>query len=186
MQEFLTISPAADARYGIWCVSSQAGRLACVRAAGERTVLWRSTWMIHNANHLRTSRDGLRVGGHQASYASLVTLMTVHYFDVLRPQDRVAVEPNASPIFHAIQYILGRQTFDKLERFRVLVAQLYPSRTEESGDVDFGLAVSPGNHCIRGRAPNDCHMIVTARRSFACPHRSLVSDGIRCDWREDS
>ena len=31
------------------------------------------------------------------------------YFDVLRPQDRVAVKPHASPVFHAIQYLLGRQ-----------------------------------------------------------------------------
>ena len=83
-------------------------RLACLRAL-ERKVLWLSTWMIHNANHLRPRRDGLKVGGHQASCASLVTLMTGLYFDVLRPQDRVAVKPHASPVFHAIQYLLGRQ-----------------------------------------------------------------------------
>ncbi len=84
-------------------------RLECLRAL-ERKVLWLSTWMIHNANHLRPNRDGLKVGGHQASCASVATLMTALYFDVLRPQDRVAVKPHASPIFHAIQYLLGRQT----------------------------------------------------------------------------
>src|SRR3954453_8455262 len=104
----------------------------------QRKVLWLSTWMIHNANHLRASRDGLKVGGHQASCASLVTLMTGLYFDVLQPADRVAVKPHASPIFHAIQYLLGRQSRDKLERFRAYGgAQSYPSRTKDSDDVDF-------------------------------------------------
>src|SRR6266566_2263040 len=112
-------------------------KLACLRAL-ERKVLWLSTWMIHNANHLRPSRDGLKVGGHQASSASVATLMTALYFDVLRPQDRVAVKPHASPAFHAIQYLLGRQTRDKLERFRAFGgAQSYPSRTKDGDIVDF-------------------------------------------------
>ena len=76
-------------------------------AALERKVLWLSTWMIHNANHLRPSRDGLKVGGHQASSASVATLMTALYLDVMRPQDRVAVKPHAAPVFHALQYLLG-------------------------------------------------------------------------------
>src|SRR6516164_6510022 len=92
-------------------------KLECLRAL-ECKVLWLSTWMIHNANHIRPNRDGLKVGGHQASSASVATLMTALYFDVLRPQDRVAVKPHASPVFHAIQYLLGQQTRDKLERFR--------------------------------------------------------------------
>jgi pyruvate dehydrogenase E1 component len=104
----------------------------------ERKVLWLSTWMIHNANHLRPNRDGLKVGGHQASSASVATLMTALYFDVLRPQDRVAVKPHASPIFHAIQYLLGHQTRDKLERFRGFGgAQSYPSRSKDGETVDF-------------------------------------------------
>jgi pyruvate dehydrogenase E1 component len=112
-------------------------RFACL-AALERKVLWLSTWMIHNANHLRPNRDALKVGGHQASSASVVTLMTALYFDVLRPQDRVAVKPHASPVFHAIQYLLGHQTRDKLERFRAFGgAQSYPSRTKDGQTVDF-------------------------------------------------
>jgi pyruvate dehydrogenase E1 component len=104
----------------------------------EKKVLWLSTWMIHNANHLRPSRDGLKVGGHQASSASLVTLMTALYFHVLRPEDRVAVKPHASPVFHAIQYLMGRQTLDQLENFRKLGgAQSYPSRTKDADEVDF-------------------------------------------------
>src|SRR3954467_10131318 len=114
-----------------------AEKLAILREL-ERKVLWLSTWTIHNANHLRPSRDGLKVGGHQASSASLVTLMTALYFDVLRPQDRVAVKPHASPVFHAIQYLLGNQTLDKLQRFRAIGgAQSYPSRTKDSDDVDY-------------------------------------------------
>ena len=118
-------------------IEPRAERLACLTAF-ERKVLWLATWMIHNANHLRESRDGLKVGGHQASSASLATIMTALYFDVLRPDDRVAVKPHASPVFHAIQYLLGRQSRDKLERFRAFGgAQSYPSRTKDEDDVDF-------------------------------------------------
>jgi pyruvate dehydrogenase E1 component len=104
----------------------------------ERKALWLSSWMIHNANQLRPSRDGLKVGGHQASSASCVTLLTALYLDVLRPEDRVAVKPHASPVYHALAYLLGRQSLDKLEHFRALGgAQSYPSRTKDGSDVDF-------------------------------------------------
>jgi pyruvate dehydrogenase E1 component len=107
-------------------------------AALERKVLWLASWTIHHANHLRENSDGLKVGGHQASSASLATIMTALYFRALRPQDRVAVKPHASPIFHAIQYLLGRQTREKLENFRAYKgAQSYPSRTKDADDVDF-------------------------------------------------
>ena len=97
----------------------------------ERKVLWLASWTIHNANHLRENSDGLKVGGHQASCASLATIMTALYFDVLKPEDRVAVKPHASPIFHAIQYLLGKQTRERLEAFRGYKgAQSYPSRTQ--------------------------------------------------------
>ena len=114
----------------------------------ERKVLWLATWTIHHANHLRDNSDGLKVGGHQASSASLATVMTALYFHTLRPQDRVAVKPHAGPNFHAIQYLLGRQTREKLENFRGYKgAQSYPSRTKDADDVDFstgsvGLGVS--------------------------------------------
>jgi pyruvate dehydrogenase E1 component len=112
-------------------------RLECLRAL-ERKVLWLASWMIHHANHVRPSLDGLKVGGHQASCASVATLMTALYLDVLRPWDRVAVKPHASPIFHAIQYLLGRMPREKLERFRAFGgAQSYPSRTKDADDVDF-------------------------------------------------
>ncbi len=112
------------------------GRLACLRAL-ERKALWLSAWTIHHANHIRPRRDGLKVGGHQASSASLVSMMAALYFDVLRPEDRVAVKPHAAPVFHAIQYLLGRLDRDRLERFRALGGlQSYPSRTKDPDDVD--------------------------------------------------
>ena len=104
----------------------------------ERKVLWLASWTIHHANHVRESTDGLKVGGHQASSASLATIMTALYFHVLRPEDRVAVKPHASPNFHAIQYLVGKQRREKLENFRGYHgAQSYPSRTKDADDVDF-------------------------------------------------
>jgi pyruvate dehydrogenase E1 component len=103
-----------------------------------RKALWLSSWTIPHANHVRTSSDGLKVGGHQASSASLATIMSALYFHVLRPEDRVAVKPHASPVFHAIQYLFGRQSREKLENFRGFKgAQSYPSRTKDVDDVDF-------------------------------------------------
>lgn len=104
----------------------------------ERKILWLSCWTVHNANHLRDNPDGLKVGGHQASCASMVSLMTALYFSVLKPEDRIAVKPHASPVFHAIQYLFGHQTREKLEAFRGFGgAQSYPSRTKDVDDVDF-------------------------------------------------
>ena len=102
----------------------------------EQKILWLACWMIHNANHIR-SNDGLKVGGHQASSASIVSIMTALYFDILRPEDRVAVKPHASPVFHAIQYLSGLQTKENIENFRGFGgAQSYPSRTKDIDDVD--------------------------------------------------
>jgi pyruvate dehydrogenase E1 component len=104
----------------------------------DAKVHWLSAWTIHNANHLRESRDGLKVGGHQASSASLATILSALYFGVLTPEDRVAVKPHASPVFHAIQYLSGRQSLDQLQNFRAFGgAQSYPSRTKDKDEVDF-------------------------------------------------
>ncbi|MDW8125043.1 MAG: transketolase [Geminicoccaceae bacterium] len=111
--------------------------LAILRAI-EKKLLWLSAWTIHHANHLRPSRDKLKVGGHQASCASVATIVTALFFDSLRPEDRIAVKPHASPIYHAAMYLLGRQTRERLERFRALGgAQAYPSRTKDATGVDF-------------------------------------------------
>ena len=74
---------------------------------------WLSSWTVHNANHLRTKRDGMKVGGHQASCASMSTIISALYFSALRPQDKVAVKPHAGPLLHAIHYLLGNQSLDQ-------------------------------------------------------------------------
>ena len=104
----------------------------------EKKVSWLSAWMIHNANNIRKSEDGLKVGGHQASSASIVSIMVALYFKVLQSEDRVAVKPHAAPVFHSIQYLLGNQTKEKLDNFRGFGgAQSYPSRTKDTDDVDY-------------------------------------------------
>ncbi|WP_443027037.1 transketolase [Sphingomonas sp. GB1N7] len=112
--------------------------LVAILEAIETRLRWLSSWTIHNANHLRESRDGLKVGGHQASCASITAIMTALYFGALRPGDKVAVKPHAGPVLHAIHYLLGQQSLDALQRYRSLGgAQSYPSRTKDSIPVDF-------------------------------------------------
>ena len=104
----------------------------------ETRLRWLSSWTVHNANHIREKRDGLKVGGHQASCASMTAIMAALYFHALRPQDKVAVKPHAGPVLHAIHYLLGGQSLDQLQRFRGLGgAQSYPSRTKDQIPVDF-------------------------------------------------
>jgi pyruvate dehydrogenase E1 component len=104
----------------------------------EQRLLWLSHWMIHHANHIRPKADRIKVGGHQASSASMVSIMTALYFSALRPEDRVAVKPHASPVFHAMQYLMGNQTRQRMEDFRGFGGvQSYPSRTKDIDDVDF-------------------------------------------------
>jgi len=104
----------------------------------ERKLLWLSAWMIHNANNIRPNRDGLKVGGHQASCASAISILAALYFDIARPQDRIAVKPHAGPVFHAINYLFGRQTVEKMQGLRQFGgAQPYPSRVKDGPEVDF-------------------------------------------------
>ena len=104
----------------------------------EERLRWLSAWTIHNANHLRQSNDGLKVGGHQASCASMTAIMAALYFHALGPNDRVAVKPHAGPVLHAIHYLLGTQSREALENFRGFGgAQSYPSRTKDNIPVDF-------------------------------------------------
>jgi pyruvate dehydrogenase E1 component len=104
----------------------------------EQKLLWLSSWMIHNANHVRPNRDGLKVGGHQASCASSISILTALYLEIARPQDRIAVKPHAGPVFHAINYLLGRQTRENLEGLRRFGGiQPYPSRVKDGPEVDF-------------------------------------------------
>ena len=103
----------------------------------EQRLLWLSHWMIHHANHIRPKQDNIKVGGHQASSASMVSIMTALYFTALRPEDRVAVKPHASPVFLAIHYLSGLQTRENSEHFRGFGgAQSYPSRTKDIDEVE--------------------------------------------------
>src|ERR1700740_1080108 len=142
-------------------------RLETLTALAKKA-LWLSSWTIHHANHIRPNSVGLKARAQQASSPSLATIMSALYFHVLRPEDRVAVKPHASPVFHAIQYLFGRQTRENLENFRGFKgAQSYPSRTKDADDVDF----STGSVCLG-----------VAQTLFA----SLVQDYVKAHgWMKD-
>ncbi len=103
----------------------------------QRRVLWLSIYMVHHANFLREASSS-KVGGHQASSTSVVTLLTALYFRYLRPGDLVSIKPHASPVFHAIQFLRGLLPEQKLTAFRQFGGlQAYPSRTKDVDGVDF-------------------------------------------------
>src|SRR5689334_21165116 len=104
----------------------------------QRRVLWLASYMVHHANHVRPNPEKMKVGGHQASSASVVSILTLLYFHVLRAGDRVSIKPHAAPAFHAIQYLLGnlpQSYLTELRAYRGL--QAYPSRTKDPDPVDF-------------------------------------------------
>jgi pyruvate dehydrogenase E1 component len=104
----------------------------------QRRVLWLSTSMIHHANRVRQTPSGVKVGGHQASCASMVSIMTALYFEHIRAPDRVSVKPHAAPVLHAINYLLGRLDGRYLTELRAFGGlQSYPSRTKDPDPVDF-------------------------------------------------
>lgn len=115
-----------------------------------RHVLWLSTAIIHHANRVRPNPSGLKVGGHQASCASMISIMTLLYFEQLRAGDRVSVKPHASPVLHAINYLLGaldERSLTTLREFGGL--QSYPSRSKDPDPVDY----STGSVGIGATAP---------------------------------
>jgi pyruvate dehydrogenase E1 component len=142
----------------------------------ETKTNWLMTLMIDNANNVRPKRDGLKVGGHQASSASMVTILTALYLRVLRPQDRVAVKPHAGPIFHVLQYLMGRQTLDNMKKFRSFGGiQPYPSKTKDLPEVD----LSTGSVGLGAAATTFCALIeqLLRRRGLdpkAWPGTSIV------------
>lgn len=116
----------------------------------EDRVLWLATAMIHHANRVRPNPSGVKVGGHQASSASMVTIMTDLWFRHLTAADRVSVKPHASPVLHAINYLTGRLDASYLPRLRELGGlQPYPSRTKDPDPVDY----STGSVGIGATAP---------------------------------
>lgn len=116
----------------------------------ERRVLWLSTSIIHHANRVRPNPSGLKVGGHQASSASIATIMTSLWFGQLRPEDRVSVKPHASPVLHGINYLLGELDEHYLTTLREFGGlQSYPSRSKDPDPADY----STGSVGIGATAP---------------------------------
>src|SRR5215203_3949632 len=116
----------------------------------EQRILWLATAMVHHANRIRPNATGLKVGGHQAASASMVTLMTALWFRHLRREDRVSVKPHASPVLHAINYLLGELDGSYLPRLRDFGGlQSYPSRVKDPDPVDY----STGSVGIGATAP---------------------------------
>ncbi|MEH3130077.1 MAG: pyruvate dehydrogenase [Mycolicibacterium neoaurum] len=116
----------------------------------EKRVLWLSTAMVHHANRVRPNSTGLKVGGHQASCASMVSIMTSLWFEQLRPGDRVSVKPHASPVLHGINYLLGELAEKYLATLREFGGlQSYPSRAKDPDPVDY----STGSVGIGATAP---------------------------------
>ncbi|MCL0029073.1 pyruvate dehydrogenase [Dehalococcoidia bacterium] len=117
----------------------------------QNRVLWLSMQLVHHANNVRPNLDDGKVGGHQSSSASVVTILTSLYFDFMRAGDRISLKPHASPVYHAIQYLLGNldpKYMTMMRGFRGL--QAYPSRMKDPDDVDF----SNGSVGIGSVAPN--------------------------------
>ena len=102
----------------------------------ERRVLWLATRMIDWVN--RHEGGKVKVGGHQASCASMVSMMTALWFSHISGADKVSVKPHASPVYHAIKYLTGeldKSYLTKLRQFKGL--QAYPSRTKDPDVSDY-------------------------------------------------
>ena len=155
----------------------------------EQRVLWLATSIVHHANRVRPNPDGLKVGGHQASSASLVSIMTELWFNHLRPEDRVSVKPHASPVLHAINYLLGELSAPQLETLRAFGGlQSYPSRAKDPDTVDYSTgsvgigATAPiwgalARRYVRARAPG------ASTRSSATPSWTRAPAGRRSSTR---
>src|SRR5262245_55868569 len=130
----------------LWRVRAATGKIPPMLTADERRLLeriqdrllWLATWTIHYANARRKNASPERVGGHQSSSTSSLTLLTALYFKLLRPGDRIAVKPTAAPIFYAIQRLRGLLPPETLQRYRALGGlQAYPSRAKNPDWFDF-------------------------------------------------
>lgn len=150
----------------------------------QRRILWLATLIVHHANHVRPNPDGTKIGGHQASSTSLVTILTALYFHFLRPGDRVSIKPHASPAFHAVQYLLGRLPRAYLTTLRAYGGlQAYPSRTKDPDYVDFstgsvGLgAVAPAFAALAHRYAKMHFGYVTSRRFIALVGDAELDEG---------
>src|SRR5690606_34188616 len=109
--------------------------------------VWLAVRMVDHASRERVAapapggRDAefaVKVGGHMASSASMVGIMTALWFGHIGGADKVAVKPHASPVFHAIKYLQGELDRSYLTRLRERGGlQSYPSRTKDPDVADF-------------------------------------------------
>jgi pyruvate dehydrogenase E1 component len=150
----------------------------------QRRVLWLATAIVHHANNVRPNPDHTKVGGHQASSASIVSILTALYFKYLRAGDRVAIKPHGSPAYHAVQYLLGNLPREYLTRLRAFGGlQAYPSRTKDVDPVDFstgsvGLgAVAPAFAAMAARYARQHFGSVTSDRFVAILGDAELDEG---------
>jgi pyruvate dehydrogenase E1 component len=150
----------------------------------QRRAAWIATRMIHHANYERANLDGSKIGGHQASSTSMVSILTALYCSYLQPGDRVAIKPQSSPAFHAIQYLLGQLPRDYLTTLRAFGGlQPYPSRTKDPDHVDFstgsvGLgAVAPAFAALAHRYARTHFGSVTSNRFIAVIGDAELDEG---------
>ena len=138
----------------------------------EQRVLWLAVQQVHHANNVREKTDPMKVGGHQASCSSVVTIMTTLFFRFMQRGDLLSVKPHASPVFHAIQFLLGNLDASYLKRLRDSGGlQAYPSRTKDPDHVDF----STGSVGLGAVAPNFAALVDTYLRT----HQFGMADGNR-------
>ena len=140
----------------------------------QQRVLWLCTNIVHHANNVRPNPDKSKIGGHQASSASVVSIMTALYFHFLREGDRVAVKPHASPVFHAIQYLLGQLPPEYLTQLRSFGGlQAYPSRTKDHDQVDFSTG-SVGLGAVAPAFAAHAHTYATHHFDNVAPRRYVA------------
>jgi pyruvate dehydrogenase E1 component len=143
----------------------------------QERVLWLSTYLIHYANHIRPNPDSIKVGGHQASCASVVSMLTAYYFAAAEPGDLIAIKPHASPVYHAIQYLLGNLSREKLLQFRSFGGlQAYPSRLKDPDGVHFSTG-SVGFGAVMPHFMSLVRRYVEDHFEYDEPHRFLTLMG---------
>ena len=163
-------SSGRESRVGVELAENLADSEVDILERIQARVLWLSMQIVHYANSLRENGAGAKVGGHQASCSSMVSLMTALYFHSLRFGDRVSVKPHGSPVYHAIQYLLGNLPEEKLRQFRSFNGlQSYPSRTKDVDQVDF----STGSVGLGAVVPNFARLTRQfVRDHFGHPRRN--------------
>lgn len=143
----------------------------------QQRVLWLSTYLIHYANHVRPNVDSIKVGGHQASCASVVSMLTAYYFAAAEPGDLIAIKPHASPVYHAIQYLLGNLSREKLMQFRSFGGlQAYPCRSKDPDGVHFSTG-SVGFGAVMPHFMSLVRRYVEDHFGYDKPHRFLALMG---------